>query len=293
MLKRISFIAGLASGVLVWEQIKPTFDTSLFQKMPRPLGRALITGASAGIGAAYAHRLAAQGYDLTLVARREERLRHLAETLEARHAISCNVYPADLAQPATVESLATHIREMSDLTLLINNAGFGTSGQLADIELQKQLDMIHLHINATVSLTHAALPQMLERQKGAIINVSSIAAFFHGAESVNYCATKAFLNSFSISLQEEVKEKGILIQALCPGFTYSEFHDTPEYRHFKREDIPSPLWMTAKEVVEESLAALSTKQVIVIPGARNRWIVTTRTSMMAPVIEFARKHVLA
>ena len=252
---------------------------------------ALITGASSGIGAAFARRLAADGYHLILVARREQKLQALAQELQERypHTPVADVLVADLAKVVEVERVEAHIRSINRLELLINNAGFGTSGKFAEIDLNKQLDMVHVHINATMRLTRAALPAMITHQKGFIINVSSIAAYLSNPENVTYCATKAYLNRFSESLQLELNEHGVQVQALCPGFTYSEFHDTPEYKSFTRDQIPKQLWMSAEELVEQSLAALENKQVIFIPGWRNRWIVAALNPVTQPVIRAIRQ----
>ncbi len=252
---------------------------------------ALITGASSGIGAAFARRLAADGYHVVLVARREQKLRALAQELQERypHAPAAEVLVADLANVIDVERIEAHIHSMNQLDLLINNAGFGTSGKFAEIDLGKQLDMVHVHINATMRLTRAALPAMIAAQKGFIINVSSIAAYLSNPENVTYCATKAYLNRFSESLQLELNDTGVRVQALCPGFTYSEFHDTSEYEEFTREQIPKQLWMSAEELVEQSLGALKSKKVIFIPGWRNRWIVASLNPVTQPVIRAIRQ----
>lgn len=242
-------------------------------RLPLPPGTALITGASSGIGAAYARHLAALGYDLILVARREEKLRALAAALNEKHGVAVSVLAADLSQSADVVRVAQRIEQTTDLVMLINNAGFGTRGYFADVTLDRHLEMIRVHVLASVQLTHAALPGMMERGAGAIINVSSIAAFFAAPGGATYGATKIYLNTFSEAVALETRNAGIKVQALCPGFTYSEFHDTPEYDTFERSDLPDKMWMTAEAVVDESLAALWGDRVVVIPGRQNRAIV--------------------
>lgn len=238
---------------------------------------AIITGASAGIGAEYARQLAAQGYDLLLVARREERLRQLADELGEKWSVSAEVHPTDLANPDQTNQLATLIDTHPSLSLLINNAGFGTMERIADADNDAQLAMLHLHVNATYLLSRAAVRNMLPHKQGAIINVSSIAGYFHGSGSANYCATKAYITSFSQSLAKEVRDAGLVVQALCPGYTVTEFHDTLD--KFDRSQVPKPLWMTAKEVVKISLDALKKKQVVVIPGRRNQLLVAGSTPL--------------
>lgn len=258
-------VAGLAG----WRALRrATADRELL-----PRGRALITGASSGIGEAFARRLAAQGFDLTLVARREERLRTLAGELSAAHGVRADVLVADLGRDEDIDRVASAIGTYSSLTLLVNNAGFGTRGEFADVPVARHLEMIRVHDVATVALTWAALPGMIERGSGAIINVSSIAAYFPSGGGATYTATKAYLNNFSEALAAELREKGVWVQALCPGFTYSEFHETPEYEGFDRKQIPRALWMPAGQVVDESLAAFGGDRVIVIPGRQYRGMV--------------------
>ena len=256
-----------------------------------PRGRALITGASSGIGEAFARRLAAEGFDLTLVARREEKLRALAGELSATYAVRADVLAADLARDEEIARLAAAIEARPDLTLLINNAGFGTRGDFAEVALERHLEMIRVHDVATVALTRAALPGLIARGGGAIINVSSIASFFPSGGGVIYTATKAFLNNFSEALAAEVSGTGVRVQALCPGFTYSEFHDTTEYKGFDRKTIPDALWMTAEAVVDESLAALSGDKVIVVPGRAYQGMVLAVQSPLGGTIRRAARVV--
>ncbi|MCC7451578.1 MAG: SDR family oxidoreductase [Anaerolineae bacterium] len=242
-------------------------------------GTALITGASSGIGAAFARLLAAQGYNLILAARRETRLRSLAHEVQQRYAVTAEVLVVDLARSEDIERVEKRIAAVSDLTLLVNGAGFGLLGLLAESDLNKQLDMITVHVVASVRLAHAALPGMIARKHGAIINISSVGAFMHGPQNVTYCATKAYVNTFSQALQDELYETGLHVQALCPGLTLTEFHDSPEYTHSAiKSRIPRSLWMTADEVATASLSALWQGRVICIPGFKNRLIVALAQS---------------
>lgn len=231
---------------------------------------ALITGASSGLGACFARKLAGRQYNLILVARRRERLAALANELEEAETISAEMLVADLSIPDGVEQVEGRICRLEALDLLVNNAGFGTTGQFARTELPQQLDMIQVHVMATVRLSRAALPGMIARSQGRIINVSSLAAFIPMPGNVTYCATKAYLNSFSRALQVELAGTGVQIQALCPGFTYTEFHNSTEYPQEARNQIPKMLWMSAEAVVEASLNALDKEQVVYIPGLKNR-----------------------
>src|SRR5579863_918613 len=185
---------------------------------------ALITGASSGIGEAFARKLAARGYDLILVARREERLRTLAASLPG-HA---EVLNADLACEAGLAAVERAIHECTRLDLLVNNAGFGTLGRFWEADIGGQVRMHEVHVMATMRLTHAALAGMVPRGRGGVISVSSVAAFGQSPGSVSYCATKAWINSFTEGLDMELRRlrSPVKVQALCPGFTATEFHET-------------------------------------------------------------------
>lgn len=222
--------------------------------------RALVTGASAGIGAAFARRLARDGYALVLVARRRDRLEALSSELG-----DAEVFPADLTKDAELKRVEERIAADQLLELLVNNAGFGVEGLFFDKEVDGQDQMHRLHVIATLRLTHAALQAMAARGKGAIINVSSIAGFGQSPGSVSYCATKAWMNSFTEGLYTELKaiHSPIKVQALCPGFTDSEFHDVAR---MDRNRIPTWLWMKAEDVVNESLAGLAQGKLFVVPG---------------------------
>jgi uncharacterized protein len=250
---------------------------SLSEILPR--GQALITGASSGIGEVYARRLAAAGFDLILVARREERLQDLAEELTNAHPISAAVLVADLAVDDDISRVAEHIEYATDLVLLINNAGFGTRGNFIEADVNRQGGYDPGPRSGCCGvLARAALPGLVERGAGAVINVSSVSAFFPSPGGATYSASKVFLNNFSEALQSELTGTEVRVQALCPGFFYSEFHDTPDYEGFTRDQIPDVLWMTAEQVVDESLAALAGNKVIVVPGRQYRAIVKAAQS---------------
>jgi len=287
--KAAVFSGLVAAGAAVAGQRARAGRAARTRGVSLPRGRAVITGASAGIGAAFARQLAAAGFDLTLVARREDRLRALADELSATHAIRAEAWPADLADAGDVAALANRLAAADDLVLLVNNAGFGTRGEFIDVPLERTLDMIRVHVLATVTLCRAAAPGMVARGGGAIINVSSIAAFFPSAGGANYGATKAYLNAFSEALAAELRGTGVAVQALCPGFTTTEFHDVGDYQNFDRGQIPVPLWMPAGDVVDESLAALGRGRVIVVPGAKYRAVVAAANSPLGnPIRQAAR-----
>ncbi|MBU6997050.1 MAG: SDR family oxidoreductase [Theionarchaea archaeon] len=227
---------------------------------------ALITGASSGLGEAYARKLASQGYDLVLVARREERLSALSSELQADYPITAEVLVADLTRERDIKRVETTISDLDHIDILINNAGFGTTGTFAEVDLKGQLGMITLYVVAPTRLIRAALHKM--EKGGSIINVASLGAFIKVPGNVTYCAAKSYLVVFSETLQIELKEKGIRVQALCPGFARTEFHG--KMGGFDSSVVPKVLWMNPEDVVKESLKALEKGKVVCIPGLRNR-----------------------
>ena len=231
------------------------------------LRRALVTGASSGLGAVFATALAAQQYDLTIVARNRERLETLAEHLRQRRGIAVEMVVADLTQGAALRTVEERVAQDHALELLVNNAGFGTTGPFATLDPDREEAEILLNIMALVRLTRAALPGMLSRDRGAIINVSSIAAFVPGPYDATYGATKAFVNSFTEALHEELRGTRVRVQTLCPGFTHTEFQ---QRAGIDVSTIPTWAWMTPEAVVEASLAALRRGQIVCVPGLMNR-----------------------
>ena len=229
-----------------------------------------ITGASSGLGALFARELARQGYSLVLVARRQERMEALRAEINQQNAVPIEVIRADLSREEDLSRLEQRIGEMENLDLLVNNAGFGMVGRFARGLPERQYEMVNVHFMSTVRLSRAALPAMLARRKGAIINVSSLAAFFPLPGGVTYCATKAALVAFSQSLALELSGSGVQVQALCPGYVYTEFHETAEYQLIGRAFIPKFMWGPAEPVITESLKALRKGQVICIPGRLNQ-----------------------
>jgi uncharacterized protein len=235
----------------------------------RPL--AAVTGASAGIGKVFCEKLAARGYDLLVIARDAARLESLKRELEAKHGISVDVFPADLSLDDDVSRLGGLLAGSQRLALLVNNAGFGTRGALADASPARQEAMLRLHTLAPMRLTQAALPVLVQNRRGAIVNVSSVASFVYSANNVNYCATKAYLTTFSEGLAAELRGSGVRVQALCPGFTHSEFHQRMEV---ETGQIPRWMWMSADRVVETSLRYLERGgPVVCVPGIRYKLMV--------------------
>ncbi len=233
---------------------------------------AAITGASAGIGAVFARKLAAQGYDLLLIARRGDKLEQLGAEVERTYPVHAEACIADLSVTAEMDRVAARLAAEPLLDLLVNNAGFGVKGVFYEAPLEEQLKMHRLHIGAILRLTHAVLPPMVARGHGAVINVASVAGFTRSPGSVSYCATKAWVNAFTEGVYLDLKSAGspVVVQALCPGFTYSEFHDVAGV---DRASIPKSLWMKAEDVVDASLAGLRQRKLFVVPGWRYKLIV--------------------
>jgi len=231
---------------------------------------ALVTGASSGLGAEFARQIAARGYDLVLTARREARLAALGAELASRHDIAYEVLAADLSTDPGIAAVAARLQR-GDVHLLVNAAGFGIEKAFAGVEIAGQNAMLSVHMVAPMRLTHAALPPMLARRNGGVINVASLAAFVSLPNSANYSATKAYVMRFSRAVHAEVRRKGVTVQALCPGFTVTEFHDHQERVQFKRRG-PGFLWAPAAAVVGDSLRAFDRRQALCVPGAINRAI---------------------
>lgn len=236
---------------------------------------ALITGASSGLGAEYARQLAGQGYNLILTARRADRLTTLAELLGAEYDVEVETLAADLSLDEGMTAVEQRIASCETLGLLVNNAGFGGERRFAETDPALQIRMLRLHIEAAVRLSRAAVPGMVARHKGAIINVSSVAGFLAGPFNVLYHTTKAFLIDFSRSLQYSLRDSGVRVQACCPGFTHTEFHD--ELKYFDKSRFPKFMWMDAAPVVAESLRALKGRKVVVVPGLFYRAVVFLAT----------------
>jgi short-subunit dehydrogenase len=230
--------------------------------------RGLVTGASAGIGAEYLRQLAPHCDTLTAVARRADRLVALAGELAPRCRVE--VLEADLGSLEGQARVVEHLRQKGPFDLLVNNAGFSTFGAFSSADLDQELAMVRLHQDATLTLTRAALPYMLEMGRGALINVASVGAFLPLPAAATYAATKAFLLSFSRSLQLEVGRRGVRVQCLCPGYTRTEIHSRETFRGFDASRVPEELWMESEAVVAESLEALARDQLVVVPGAPNR-----------------------
>ncbi|MEQ1758684.1 MAG: SDR family oxidoreductase [Vicinamibacterales bacterium] len=234
---------------------------------------ALVTGASAGIGAAFAEEFARHGYDVVLTARREDRLRELATRLEREHGIRARVLTADLARRDAPRELAQALeREGIVVDALVNNAGYGVPGRYLRSPWETHDAFLQVMTVAVAELTHRLLPGMVARRFGRIINVASLAGLVPAsAGHTLYGASKIFLVRFSEALALEVAPHGVHVSALCPGFTYSEFHDVNGMRP-RVSRLPAWLWMDAVRVAREGYAAVDAGRSVYIPGRINRAI---------------------
>ncbi|WP_248963968.1 SDR family NAD(P)-dependent oxidoreductase [Sphaerisporangium perillae] len=226
---------------------------------------ALITGATAGIGAAFARRLAADGFSLVLVARDEKRLAATAATLHRRYGVACETLPADLSVDKGVSAVEDRLREGVDL--LVNNAGFGRSAAALEVPVADEVTMLRVHCEAVLRLTMAALPAIRARGRGGVINVASVAAFFaHGT----YSASKAWVVNFSESLATQIPERRVRVMALCPGFVRTEFHDRAS---IDTSAIPGFLWLSADRVVDAAMRDFARGLPVSVPDPRYKMIV--------------------
>jgi short-subunit dehydrogenase len=232
-----------------------------------------VTGASSGIGREIAVQLAAAGTDLVLVARDGERLHALAESLRSDTGVEVEVLGADLSAPVARAAVERRLgAQESPVDLLVNNAGFGTSGPFAELPVGREEQQVQLNVVAVQRLTSAVLPGMLERGSGSILNVASIAAFLPSAESATYGATKAFVRSFSDALHDELAGTGVTVTASMPGFTRTEFQERSGWE--EQSNVPSFAWLSAEQVARDSLAGAAAGRARVVPGVGYKALVS-------------------
>ena len=232
------------------------------------MSTALVTGASAGIGRAFAVALAARGHDLVLVARDAGRLEELGAELTAAHGVGTDVLAADLLADDGVTAVATRLADPDHpIDLLVNNAGFGTYGRFAELDVAREVEEVELNVVALLRLTHAALEAMEQRHAGAILNVASLAAYQPNPISATYGATKAFVHSFTHAVREEARGTGVTVMLVCPGYTHTEFHDRAG---LGESEMPEFIWQSADTVVAAALRDLDRGRSVSIPGVLNQ-----------------------
>ena len=235
---------------------------------------ALVTGASAGIGAALARTFASHGYDVALTARRADRLEQLSDEISLRYGVEAITIAADLADSKATDVILDHLTSHGrHVDALVNNAGYGLTGTYAGTSWVDQAKFIQVLLTAPSELAHKVLPGMLERKFGRIINVASLAGLVPGSEGHTlYGAVKSYLIKFSQSLHLETLSSGVHVSALCPGFTWSEFHDVTGTRDQVHQITPDWLWMGADEVAAIGYEAVEANRVVSVPGAPNKAI---------------------
>jgi len=245
--------------------------------------RALVTGASSGIGDAIARRLAAEGSDLVVVARDTERLDRLAGELRATHGVEVEVLGADLGDPDGRSAAESRLADdAAPVDLLVNNAGFGTNGRFADLPIDREEQEVHVNVIAVQRLTSAALGPMVARGHGHVLNIASIGALYPVPGSATYGATKAFVCSFSDAVHEELRGTGVVVTSSLPGFTRTEFQERSQWEG--QSALPSFAWLTADEVARESLDGTWAGRARVVP-ARRYQVVTAATAPIPPAVK--------
>jgi uncharacterized protein len=233
---------------------------------PSESSTALVTGASSGIGAAIAESLAERGHPLTLVARREGRLSKLASDLRRRQGVRAEVIACDLGDAAERDRLEGLLEEAGlEVEVLVNNAGFGSSGEFVDTGREGQVEMVRVNCEAVIDLTGRFLPAMVKRGRGAVINVASMAAFQPIPKQATYAASKAFVLSHSEALHEELRGSGVTVTAICPGPVDTEFDQAAGIRR-AREATPGFIWASADDIAEQAVKAAEDGKRAIVPG---------------------------
>jgi len=246
---------------------------------------AVITGPTTGIGLAYAQQLADEGYELLLIGRSEEKLKKLQNELNA----TSEIFVADLSIHDEIMKTGNHLKGLEKIDVLVNNAGFGSSLPFSQNSLAEELEQLEVLVKAVMVLTHAVLPNMINRNLGIVLNISSIAAWL---PTGSYAAAKSYVTSFTEAIAAELKGTKVQVTAVAPGFTKTKFFDRSQ---MKDDEVPSWLWLTPEQVAPESLKDARSGQVISVPGAQYKAMSTVSRTLPRPLIryfshEFARRQ---
>ena len=243
------------------------------------MATALITGATAGIGASYANLLAKEGFDLILVARDLPRLNKVAKELNKRFGVKTQCIKADLTKPSQLAKIEKRVADLKKpIDVLVNNAGFGIKDSFTVSNLDKEQELLDVLVTAPMRLTHAVLPVMVKRDTGIIVNVSSVASFIAGG---TYSAAKSYLTVFSESLHTELRGTNVKISALCPGFTRTEFHARGR---MKMTALPKFMWLNSDELVSKSWKYAKANRVICIPGWQYKILSAIARNTPRPIV---------
>jgi short-subunit dehydrogenase len=261
---------------------------------PAPDRTCIVTGASSGIGVELARQLAQRGHGVTLVARREDKLRELADELSATHGVRAEVVAADLTDEASRTGLVGTLEDRGLLVdVLVNNAGFSTMGPVHRSQADREVAMVRTDVEAVVHLCSLFLPGMAERKRGAVLNVASTAAFQPIPGQAGYAASKAFVLSYSQAIGQELRGTGVSVTALCPGPVETGFADAAGLGDSAAEDaMPKIMWVPAVDVAKAAVSGMEKGRTVVIPGAPNRVLARlshlTPRALLLPVL--ARQH---
>lgn len=243
------------------------------------LERALVTGASAGIGRAIATELASRGVDLVVVARDEARLKDLADELSSAHDVDVEVLPADLTLPVDRVRVEQRVADLPIVDCVVNNAGLGTYGDLAGSTADAEQHQVELNVTALLRLTTVAAQTFQARRRGAILNVSSVAGFQPNPHHATYGATKAFVTSLTEAVHEELAPFGVHVTTLCPGYTRTEFHERADW---DTNGMPGFIWSQATDVARAGVDGLLANRGVVVPGAH--WKGLAAISQVSPTV---------
>jgi len=245
--------------------------------------KVLITGASSGIGEALAKRCAFRSFDLVLVARRKEKLEDISQNLTKSYSVNVEIIDCDLTTEDGIKKVEDRLAD-GDIDLLVNNAGFGSSGPFVETDIDNELNEIDLNVKALVRLSHAGANAMKTRNMGSIVNIGSIASYQPMPGNAVYGATKAFVTSFTHALREELRPLGINVMLVCPGLTRTEFHERSRWEMSIGDDpVPDVIWQSSQEVADAILAALDHRKGVIIPGVFNKVLAGVSSSLPSSV----------